>query len=362
MPSPRLKKLRRLFPLSLRDCGITLLVLAGAALICTLLRFLDDGDVYVSMVFLLAVLVISRFTSGYLYGILASLLSVFGVNYVFTYPYFALNFTISGYPLTFISMLAASVLTSAMTTQGKERQRLQMESEREKTRSNLLRAVSHDLRTPLTSIVGSASAVLDNEGLLSPAEVRELLTGVREDAQWLIRMVENLLSITRIGGEPAALSKQPEAAEEVLAESARKFTKQFPGISLEVSAPRELLIVPMDAILIEQVLGNLMENAALHGKTTTHIRLALARQGDTALFSVEDDGQGIPPEKLPLLFEGYLGDSGPGEADGKRSMGIGLSVCQTIIAAHGGCLTAQNLPQGARLQFTLPLEQEGWEE
>lgn len=359
MPSSRIKKLRRFFPLSLRDFGITLLVLVGAVFICTLLRFLDDGNVYVSMIFLLAVLVISRFTSGYLYGILAAVISVFGVNYVFTYPYFALNFTISGYPLTFISMLAASVLTSAMTTQVKEQQRLQMESEREKMRGNLLRAVSHDLRTPLTSIVGSASAVLDNEGLLSPEEVRELLTGVRDDAQWLIRMVENLLSITRIGGEPAALAKQPEAAEEVMAESARKFAKQFPEIRLEVSAPQELLIVPMDAILIEQVMGNLMENAALHGKTTSRVRLSLARQGDAALFSVEDDGQGIPPDKLPVLFEGYLGNSDAREADGKRSMGIGLSVCRTIIAAHGGSLTAENLPRGARLQFTLPLEKEG---
>ena len=359
MANPKLQKLRRLFPLSWVDTGITLGLLTGAALLCLLLRVWDDSDVYASMLFLLAVVIVSRFTNGYFYGILASLAGVFCVNYLFTYPYFAFNFTISGYPLTFISMLAVSVITSAMTTQIKEQEKLRGESEKEKMRGNLLRAVSHDLRTPLTSIVGSTSAVLENEDRLTAQEKRELLTGVKEDAQWLIRMVENLLSITRISGETAKINKEYEAAEEVVAESARKFSKQFPHIALDVSAPDELLMVPMDAILIEQVIGNLLENAALHGKTTSRIRLSLVRRDHLALFTVEDDGVGISEDKLDGLFDGCLGKPGSLESDGKRNMGIGLSVCNTIVRAHGGYMTGENLPyQGAKFQFALPLEEE----
>ena len=111
---------------------------------------------------------ISRFTGGYFYGIFAALVSVLAVNFLFTFPYFAFNFTIAGYPLTMLCMLAVSVITSAMTTQIKRQGDLRIEAEREKTRSNLLRAVSHDLRTPLTSILGASSAIADNDTVLTP--------------------------------------------------------------------------------------------------------------------------------------------------------------------------------------------------
>ena len=139
---------------------------------------------------------------------------------------------------------------------------------------------------------------------LSPAEQQSLLVDVRDDAQWLIRVVENLLSITRIGNESAKITKEPEAAEEVLDEAVRKFRKRFPAVSVEVHVPDELLLVPMDAILIMQVLSNLMENAVFHGGTTTHIALSAQRDGPWARFYVQDNGQGIPPQKLHTLFSG----------------------------------------------------------
>ena len=133
-----------------------------------LTAFSSCSDVYVSMIFLLAVLVISRMTDGYFYGILAAVVGVFGINYVFTYPYFAFNFSISGYPITFISMAAVAVITSAMTTQIKQQEKIRADTEKEKMRGNLLRAVSHDLRTPLTSIVGATSAMIENDEVLTP--------------------------------------------------------------------------------------------------------------------------------------------------------------------------------------------------
>ena len=253
-----------------------------------------------------------------------------------------------------MTFLAVSLITSTLTTQIKQQERLRAESEKEKMRANLLRSVSHDIRTPLTSIMGATSALLENPGL-SQEEQRTLLTDARDDAQWLIRVVENLLSITRMGDTQARISKQPEAAEEVLGEAVRKFRKRFPSISVEVRAPQELLIVPMDPILVEQVLSNLLENAALHGETTTRITLSVQEDGSFARFSVRDNGCGIPKKVLPTLFDGGLKHSETSACDGKRNMGLGLSVCLAIVRAHGGSMEANNLSAGAEFSFRLPL-------
>lgn len=344
----------RLFPFSWRDLLVSAGILLCALGLCILLQIGDTSDGFASPIFVLAVLLVSRLTTGYLYGLIASVMGVICVNYVFTSPYWAFNFTISGYPLTFLTFLAVSVITSTLTTKIKQQDRLRAESEKEKMRANLLRSVSHDIRTPLTSIMGATSTLLENPGL-SPEEQRTLLEDARDDAQWLIRVVENLLSITRIGDSQARITKEPEAAEEVLDGVVRKFRKRFPAIAVEVRAPEELLMVPMDPILVEQVLSNLLENAALHGKNTTHVTLSVQQEGDWARFSVRDNGGGIPAKVLPTLFDGGLKHSETSSGDGKRNMGLGLSVCLAIVRAHGGTMEANNLSAGAELSFLLPL-------
>ena len=353
---PHTKTKKRLFPVCLRDFLIFVFIFVCAVGVCALLRVADSSDGFAFPVFVLAVLLISRFTNGYLFGTLAALLSVIGINYIFTYPYWEFNFTLSGYPLTFLTMLGVSLVTCTMTTKIKEQDRLRVESEKEKMRANLLRSVSHDIRTPLTSIVGATSAVLETPGL-SPEEQRAFLEDARDEAQWLIRLVENLLSITRIGDDSAQLSKQEEAAEEILGEAARKFRKRFPHIQVTVSAPDELLLVPMDAILIEQVLSNLLENAAIHGETTSAIHLSVHQEDDTAVFTVQDTGRGVQPRELPRLFDGVLGHGEAPSGDGKRNMGLGLSVCMAIVRAHGGTMDAKNLSDGAEFTFRLPLSE-----
>ena len=332
------------------------LCVAGVAVVWVQ-RITGRIDGVAMLIFMLAVFVTSMYTDGYLWGVLASLASVLAVNFAFFTPYFAFNFTLPENLFSGLVMLAVSIMTSTLTTRVKKQEQLRMETEREKMRANLLRSVSHDIRTPLTSIMGATSAILENPAL-SPAEQQSLLVDVRDDAQWLIRVVENLLSITRIGNESAKITKEPEAAEEVLDEAVRKFRKRFPAVSVEVHVPDELLLVPMDAILIMQVLSNLMENAVFHGGTTTHIALSAQRDGPWARFYVQDNGQGIPPQKLHTLFSGALRceDSSPG--DGKRNMGLGLSVCMAIIRAHGGTLEAKNLESGAEFSFCLPLTKE----
>ena len=362
MNPTRRERLHQLFPVSWRDLGVCLAFLAAAAVLCALLRMIDSSDVFVALIFELAVVLVSRFTDGYLFGLLASVISVVGVNWIFTYPYMQLNFTIAGYPLTFLVMLAVSIVVSTLTTQIKQQEKLRAEAEKEKMRGNLLRAVSHDIRTPLTAIIGGIDAILENGEKISPETRESLLVNIRDESNWLIGVVENLLSVTRVSGGASSLKKQLEAGEETLGAAARKFQRHYPQTAVAIKAPDALLMIPMDMILIEQVLINLMENAVQHGKTTTKIDLRLKQDGAFAVFSVSDDGQGIAKELLPHLFDGYLTRDQEEISDQRRNMGIGLSVCMSIVQAHGGTMRARNRKKGgALLQFTLPLEEKSHE-
>ena len=165
---PLKTRLRQILPFCWGDFAVCAGILAAAMLLCYLLRMIDDSDVFVALIFELAVVLVSRFTNGYLFGLLASVLGVVGINYIFTYPYYQLDFTISGYPLTFLVMLAVSVSVSTLTTQIKRQEQLRAEAEKEKVRGNLLRAVSHDIRTPLTGIAGCINTMLDSGDSLTP--------------------------------------------------------------------------------------------------------------------------------------------------------------------------------------------------
>lgn len=352
---PRRQKVREI----VRDLAITLALLAAAALLCAGLNVVGTNDNAVPLVFVLAVLLTSRFTDGYFYGLFATVASVFGVNYAFTYPYFEFNFSLTGYPLTTLTMFAVSLVVGMLTEQVKRQSRIEAEAEREKMKANLLRSVSHDLRTPLTAIIGSSTVVLEHFDALSEEEMKELIRQVRDDAQWLVRLVENILSITRINDSTVQLRKPPEAAEEIAAEAVNKFRKNH-AMPVRVCVPDELLMVPMDATLIEQVLGNLMENVVIHAKDATAIKLSISRTQDGQVrFCVEDDGKGIDEEILPRLFEELFPHAQEANADGRRSMGIGLSACMSIVRAHGGHMYAENRQQGgARVCFVLPMEEE----
>ena len=334
------------------------LYLASVALCLLLRRFDPNNDSsYVAMIFLLDVFLTAFLTDGYLFSVLMAIAGVLSVDYIFTPPYWAISFTVAGFPLTFLVMLTISVVTATVTTRAKRADAAAREVEHEKIHSNLLRAVSHDIRTPLTGIVGVTNALLEQEGL-TPEQQKELLTNANEDAQWLIRIVENLLSITRIGdSEKPHVKKTPEVAEEILSGAVTKFHKRYPDEKVQIRLPEEVLIVPMDPLLIEQVLLNLLENAVIHGKDRDLITLTLQRNGTMAEIRVEDNGCGIPPDELRNLFNSAVHSTRQG--DKKRNMGIGLSVCRTVIQAHGGSIKGENREHGgARFIVALPMEEE----
>lgn len=340
-----------------RDGAVTVLILGlcfGASLLMQDILAIPEQ---VTTTFAFGVFLISLITEGYAWGMAAAFASMLLVNYAFTFPYFALDFLISSNFYSAVVMMVISVLTSALTTRLKRAEAMKTESERERTRANLLRAISHDLRTPLTTIYGSSTLLRESGGSLTPEQQDKMLRGIQEDSLWLVQMVENLLSITRIDSGHVEITKVPTALDELVDSVLVKLRKRYPQQKVELTLPEELVLIPMDALLIQQVLTNILENAVQHGKGMTSLALKVTVAAGVAVFEVTDDGCGIAPERLPHIFTGNYSSVGPAD-HAKRNAGIGLSVCATIIRAHGGRITAENRPGGgARFRFTLNTEE-----
>ena len=325
------------------------------------------GSANVALIYILTIIIISYHTDKYRYGIISGIISVFFINYQFTYPFGQFSFAVSGYPFTFMVMYFISILTSATTFRMKdqarkinEAEKFLADAEKEKLRANLLRAVSHDLRTPLTSMIGASSSYLENEAALPPKEKRELVSEIYEDANWLLHMVENLLSVTRItDGGASVLKKTPEAAEEVLFDAVSTSRKRYPDLQIKTVIPDEFVTAPMDPLLIKQVLLNLIENAYFHARSTKPLECTLSSTEDAIKFCIRDYGTGIAPDRLSGIFDAV--PSAPSSAastvDTRKGMGIGLSICKAIVNAHNGEITARNLTEGAEFCFTIPKEE-----
>lgn len=342
----------------LRDGALTIAVMAAVFLLVLLLERFFAAAKLIPMLFVLGVFIVSLQTEGYLWGVAASLIGVLLVNYAFMFPYYAIDLLTPVNLATAIVMLIVSVMTSTLTTQISVQQQEKAAAERERMRANLLRAISHDLRTPLTSISGACSVMLDNHDALPAEQQLTLLGDMRRDADWLIRMVENLLSVTRIDDKKLMVSKVPTVLEELIDTVLVKFYKHYPQQRVEVIIPDEFVSIPMDAMLIEQVLINILENAVVHARGMTRLCLAVTVERDKACFAISDDGCGIPAQRLNSLFTGYL-DRDQAVSDGNRTgMGIGLFVCAAIIRAHGSEIHACNLPEGgAAFSFALDMEE-----
>lgn len=343
----------------LRDLLITVGILMVTVLLCFVIDNVFQIRSLIPTVFVLGVFLVSLMTRGYFWGIGASLASMLVVNFAFTFPDLKFNFTIEENLTSAVIMLIIASATSALTTKVKAQEKLRTDGEREKMRANLLRAVSHDLRTPLTTITGATSAIIDNYDRFPKERQMQLLKGIREDAQWLMRMVENLLSVTRIDGEGLRLIKTDTVLEELVDAVLEKFRKSYPGQEVCISIPEDFISIPMDAVLIQQVLVNLLGNAVEHAHGMTWLELSVTVQENKAVFYVRDNGCGIAKDRMDDLFTGYLGQSESHGDSKRRNMGIGLSVCASIIKAHGGRISARNMPKGgAEFCFDLEMEED----
>lgn len=339
------------------DTYLTVMLLTAFFGICLFLQRFFDVHPLIPAVFLLAVFVISKFTTGYFYGIAASIISVLAVNFAFTFPYFKFNFTISENITSAIIMMVVTIMTSTMTTQIKRQEKIKAEMETEKMKINLLRAVSHDIRTPLTAIYGSSSTLLENQQKLPDGQKIQLLQGIKEDSQWLINMVENLLSVTRIDNGSIQLKLVSTPLEELIDSTILRFKKRYPEQHVEIHIPEQFICIPMDPILIQQVILNILENAMQHAKGMTRLRLRVTLRNGYAVFMISDNGCGIAADIIENLFKGYIERENVPIDCKKHCMGIGLYVCASIISAHQGEISVtNNKTGGCCFRFSLKCE------
>ena len=343
----------------LADSLFTVITLSAVFFVNLFLVTQFDTKTVTPMIFVLGVFLVSWRTQGYGFGVAASLISVLAVNWAFTYPYWAFDLISPECISSAVVMLIVSTMTGALTTRLKQQEKLKAEAEKERMRGNLLRAVSHDLRTPLTSIYGSCSAIIDGFDSIPRQRQLLLLKDIQSDCQWLNRMVENLLSVTRVDAETVRLSKHSVVLEELIDALLIRFHKHYPSQEVQVQIPEDFVSIPMDPVLIQQVLMNLLENAVFHARGMRNLRLRVELKNKNAVFYVEDDGCGISEDRMAHLFSGLLDSQAPADA-ARSNMGIGLSVCRTIINAHGGELKAGPRAGGGTVfSFTLEMEELG---
>ena len=262
-----------------------------------------------------------------------------------------------------ISILDECALAVEKDHMTREKQRMEENARQESLRANLLRSISHDLRTPLTSISGNAAILVENQGQLSEASLKRLYTSIHDDAIWLNGLVENLLTITRTENGTMKLNVQTELVADTVEEALRHIDREAAHKQIVTELPEEMLLARMDAGLIVQVLVNLLNNAVKYTPEGARIIVGVRRQADTALIWVEDDGQGVPPGDEDRVFDMFY-TGVKRSPDSRRGIGLGLALCKSIVQAHGGEIGVENIePHGARFWFTLPIvEVEGYEQ
>ena len=489
---------------SFRSLAVELLILVAATLLGLLLRELGFTEASIMTLYILAVLLTAFWTDGVVYGLLSSVLSVLTFNYFFTEPRFTLLAYDPGYPLTFLVMLVAAILTSYLTTNVRRqakvnaekayrtevlltasrnlqqansadeilletakqlsaliggaallypvengalglplvnsaerdagslfadgeraaaewtrqnnkhsgaqtgifpaarcqylavrghdtvravagieltkpidsferslylailgecglaldkqlsdaaRQSIALKAQQEQLRANLLRAISHDLRTPLTSISGNADMLL--RGAVPKDEQHQLYSSIYDDSIWLINLVENLLSITRMDDSSIQLNLKPELVSDVVEGAISRLGRRAEQHEIHVEIENDLLMANMDAPLIVQVLLNLLENAIKYTPEGSHILLHARADDNYVRITVSDDGPGISDESKEHVFDMFFTSAGA-RGDARRGLGLGLSLCRAIISAHGGEISvSDNLPHGSVFAFTL---------
>lgn len=256
-----------------------------------------------------------------------------------------------------VSILGEGALAMENRQNIREKEQAALLMEKERLRANLLRTISHDLRTPLTAISGNASNLLSNHSAIDEATRLQIYADIYDDSMWLINLVENLLAVTRIEDGRMNLRMETELVSEVISEALRHVSRQSVEHSVTAESTDDLLLARMDARLIVQVIINLVDNAIKYTQKGSRIQILTDKLESNVRIRVTDDGPGIPDEAKPFVFDMcYTGANRI--ADNRRSLGLGLCLCRSIIRAHGGEISvSDNTPSGCIFTFTLPCEE-----
>jgi two-component system sensor histidine kinase KdpD len=325
---------------------------AGAAVLCTL-GGLALGTwielVNVALLYLLAVVLIAlRFGRGAV--VAASVLNVAAYNFFFVPPLGTFHVDEPQYLLTFVMMLAVGLIVSRLTETVRARAEAQAElalqAETERIRNALLASISHDLRTPLAVIAGASSGLAERGERMSADERQALATSIFHQAHDMSELVSKVLQMTRLESGTITLERDWCSIAEIAGAVLRRLKPRLADHMVMVEVPDDLPLARLDAMLIEQALGNLLENAARHTPPRTLVRLRAQAAGGELVVSVEDFGPGLPQGDPERLFDKF-----------QQGTGLGLAICRAIARLHGGRIWAERLPGvGTAFRFALPLE------
>ena len=253
-----------------------------------------------------------------------------------------------------VALLGECGLSQERIRLEEERNQIALQTQRESLQANLLRAVSHDLRTPLTNINGSVGILMGNDQTLKPEVREQLYTAIDDDTNWLINMTENLLAATQLETDRTKLKTAPELLEDLFQSAVRQLDRRARDHHISVDLEDQTLMASMNAGMIQRVIINMMNNAIQYTPKDSHIILSGTRRKDWVEISVSDDGPGIPDEAKKHLFDLFY-TAEQGKPDSKRGLGLGLHLCQSIVNAHGGTITvSDHAPSGTTFRFTLP--------
>lgn len=349
---------------------ITLLIYGVCIGFCSLLDYFKINDLNFIIIFVLGILITAILTDGFFFSILLSIVSVFTYNFLYTVPKFTFHFNEKSYMFTFLLMFFISVIVSTLTyvlkkkmTQVKElaieKNNLKNNIEKEKMKAMLLRSISHDLRTPLTAIKNGSEVLLDGKDITKDEE-HEIIEGIYSKSDWTIRLVENLLTLSRIDGESLTVKKQDELLEEIIPQAVRNVETIIGNRKIHYDIPDDIVVIKVDATLIIQVITNILANAIHHTDDNGNIYFKVWQTGKHTVIRIKNDGSQINTEDLPHIFEPYYRG---GDNQKTNGFGLGLSICKIIITAHGGTIEANNDPvKGVYFQFALPNEDDKKEE
>lgn len=309
------------------------------------------------MVYLLGIVALS-YWQGMAPSVVASFLSVLAFDFFFVPPRFTFAVADTQYLFMFLVMLlvglSISSLAAQLRHQAEHNQKVQVQIESEKLRSSLLSSVSHDLRTPLAAITGSTSSLLQDGEDLPAATRKDLLENIHDESERLERLVNNLLEMTQLESGSIKPNQEPNHPAEVIGSALARLDRKSSGRRITTRIPEDLPLVPMDSLLIEQVVVNLVDNALKYTPADSPVEITVGAGKGSLEVEVADRGPGLPGTDLPRLFDKFYRGPEQGRATGS---GLGLSICKGFVQIHGGTIEAANRPGGgAVFRFTLPLE------
>ena len=350
-----------------KDSAICLVVLTAATLAGYAFKVFQLADADIIMLYIIAVLVISIFTSKMYFCLISSLVGVVLFNCFFTYPEFSFSVHDAGYPVTFVTMFITAFIAGTLANKlkrniliaeqnAREKEEAALLAQNEQLRADMLRSISHDLRTPLTSISGNASTLISGGDTLDESARQQIYTDIYSESMWLIEMVENLLYATRIEDGRMQLNISVEILDDIVQEAVRHTERTHPKRNIIVDMYDEIIPVMADANLIVQVIVNLMDNAVKYSDEDSDVTVSVRRENAYAVvISVSDHGTGISDEEKEKVFDMFY-TGGSRSSDSRRSLGLGLALCRSIITSHGGTISiSDNIPNGTVVSFTLPI-------